>query len=81
LQAVTHTFRPAAFGFLQSSLRLRYAVTSGNARAKGTRQEPSARWGLDVGRRCIADVSMLEDGFERLLAGKDDVKVLVKVRR
>jgi len=22
---------------------------------------------------------MLEDGFERLLAGKDDVKVLVKV--
>jgi hypothetical protein len=36
--------------------------------------------GLDVGRWCIADVSMLEDGFERLLAGKDDVKVLVKVR-
>jgi hypothetical protein len=26
-------------------------------------------------------VSMLEDGFERLLAGKDDAKVLVKVRR
>jgi len=25
-------------------------------------------------------VCMLEDGFERLLAGKDDVKVLVKVR-
>jgi hypothetical protein len=24
-------------------------------------------------------VSMLEDGFERLLAGKNDVKVLVKV--
>jgi hypothetical protein len=24
------------------------------------------RWGLDVGRWCIADVSMLEDGFERL---------------
>jgi hypothetical protein len=37
--------------------------------------------GLDVGRWCIADVSMLEDGFERLLAGKEYVKVLVKVRR
>jgi hypothetical protein len=38
------------------------------------------RVGLDVSRWCIADVSMLEDGFERLVAGKDDVKVLVKVR-
>jgi hypothetical protein len=36
--------------------------------------------GLDVGRWCIVDVSMLEDGFEQLLAGKDDVRVLVKVR-
>jgi hypothetical protein len=35
--------------------------------------------GLDVGRWCIADVSMLEDGFERLWR-RDDVKLLVKVR-
>jgi len=27
----------------------------------------------------MGDVSMLQDGFERLLAGKDDVKLLVKV--
>jgi hypothetical protein len=36
--------------------------------------------GLDVGWWCIADVSMLEAGFERLLAGKDDVEVLEQVR-
>jgi hypothetical protein len=34
---------------------------------------------LDVGQKCIADVSMLEDGFERLLTGKNDVEVLVRV--
>ena len=38
-----------------------------------------ARWGLDVGRWYIADVSMLEDGFDAP-GGKDDVKVLLKVR-
>jgi hypothetical protein len=31
-------------------------------------------------RWCIAGVSILGDGLERALAGKDDVKVLVKVR-
>jgi len=37
--------------------------------------------GLDVGRWCIAAVSMLGDGVEWLLAAKDDLKVLVEVRR
>jgi hypothetical protein len=33
------------------------------------------------GQRPVAFVvSVLEDGFERLLAGRNDVKVLVKVR-
>jgi hypothetical protein len=33
-----------------------------------------------VGCWYLADVSMLEAGFERLLAGKENVEVLDKVR-
>ena len=38
------------------------------------------RVGACFGRCCIADVSMLQNGFERLQAGKDEVKVLVNLR-
>ena len=48
--------------------------------SEGNTLETSGLWRLDVGRWCIVDVSMLVDGFERLLAGNDDVSVLVKVR-
>jgi len=55
------------------------AVCLGAARRTGG-ELAIARVRVERGSSPVASVvSMLEDGFERLLAGKDDVKVLVKV--